>query len=127
MISFQEVLELHELSIIDFGGSDGIRDINMLESAVERPNATFDGKELYATSFQKAAAIFESIIKNHPFVDGNKRTAWLACIAILRLNNYRFAIEEKVAYDFVIKVASSHLDFEEIASFIETNTRRINQ
>ena len=126
MISFQEVLELHELSIIDFGGSDGIRDIDMLESAVERPKATFDGTELYPTPFQKAAAIFESIIKNHPFVDGNKRTAWLACIAILRLNNYRFIIVENVAYNFVIKVASSHLDFEEIVSFIETSTIRIN-
>jgi death-on-curing protein len=85
MISFQEILELHELSIIDFGGSHGIRDIDMLQSAVERPSATFDSTELYTTPIQKAAAIFESIIKNHPFVDGNKRTAWLACFTMLRL------------------------------------------
>ena len=122
MVSFQEVLELHEFSIIDFGGSHGIRDIDMLESAIERCNATFDGQELYPTGFQKAAAILESIIKNHPFVDGNKRTAWLACFVIIKLYNHKLTLSEKEAYDFVIEVASSHMEFDYIVSFIEKNT-----
>ena len=125
MITVSQVLRLHELSIIDFGGSFGLRDKELLESAVERIKATFDGVSLYPSNFQKAAAILESIIKNHPFVDGNKRTVWLACCTILRFGDYKFNLTETDAYDFVIKVASSHLEFEEIVSFIEANTKHI--
>ncbi len=122
MITIQEILELHEFSIIEFGGSHGIRDIEMLKSCIERPEATFDSIELYPLPSQKAAAILESIIKNHPFVDGNKRTGWLACFTIMKWSGYKFSLNEEQAYDFVIRVASSHLDFEEIVSFIEANT-----
>jgi death-on-curing protein len=75
MITLDEVLLLYSLSINDFGGSHGIRDMGLLKSAVERPDATFDSESLYATFFAKAAAILESILKNHPFVDGNKKLA----------------------------------------------------
>lgn len=122
MITIQEVLYLHEQSIKDFGGSNGVREQGMLESAIERPNATFAGEELYPTIFLKAAAILESIVKNHPFVDGNKRTGWLACIAIMRSAKYKFVLGENEAYDFVIKVASSHLELEDIALFIELHS-----
>ncbi len=125
MISSQEILELHDLSIIDFGGSHGIRDIDMLQSAVERPSATFDSTELYITPFQKAAAIFESIIKNHPFVDGNKRTAWLSCFTMLRLYHYKIIASEEDAYYFVIEVASSHMDFDNIVEWIEQHSTKI--
>jgi death-on-curing protein len=125
MISFQEILELHELSIIDFGGSHGIRDIDMLQSAVERPSATFDSTELYTTPIQKAAAIFESIIKNHPFVDGNKRTAWLACFTMLRLYEYKLFVSQTDAYNFVIEVASSHMEFDNIVEWIEQHATKI--
>ena len=125
MITITQVLRLHELSILDFGGSQGIRDIDLLESAVDRLNATFDSIGLYPSSFEKAAAILESIIKNHPFIDGNKRTGWLACCTVLRFDNYKFLIKQTDAYNFVIKVASSHLEFEEIVSFIKANTKHI--
>ena len=125
MITLSHVLRLHELSIIDFGGSSGIRDKELLESAVERINATFDSVSLYPSSFEKAAAILESIIKNHPFIDGNKRTGWLACCAVLKYDNYKFSLNQIEAYDFVIKVASSHLEFEEIVTFIESNSVHI--
>jgi len=125
MITLSHVLRLHELSIKDFGGSTGIRDNELLESAVERINATFDSVSLYPSSFEKAAAILESIIKNHPFIDGNKRTGWLACCTVLRYDNYKFNLNQIDAYDFVIKVASSHLEFEEIVTFIESNSSHI--
>lgn len=125
MITLDEVLHLHELSIKIWGGSDGVRDHGLLESAVDRPNATFGGEELYPTTFLKAAAILESIVKNHPFVDGNKRTGWLACIAVMRLDERKFTLTEDEAYDFVIKVASSHLELEDIALFIELQSSPI--
>ena len=83
MIEKLQVLRLHELSIIKYGGSYGIRDENLLESAIARPFQTFDDQDLYIEIYQKAAAICESIIINHPFVDGNKRTGLLVIAFIL--------------------------------------------
>jgi len=78
MITLQEVESIHEILIEKFGGSKGIRDRDILESAINRPYQTFDQKDLYPLPIDKAAAIFESLISNHPFVDGNKRTAYVA-------------------------------------------------
>jgi death on curing protein len=125
MISLTEVLYLHEQSILDFGGSNGVRDQGLLESAIDRPNATFAGEELYLTLYLKAAAILESIVKNHPFVDGNKRTGWASCAALMRFSGFKFTLTEEEAYDFVIRVASSHLELEDIALFIELNSKKI--
>ena len=79
MITKEIVLRLHTLSIAQFGGSHGTRDEGLLESAIARPYQTFGGNDLYPTVFEKAAAIAESIVINHPFVDGNKRTGFLTC------------------------------------------------
>ena len=122
MISLEEVLFLHEKSIADFGGAIGIRDYGMLESAVNRPASSFAGEELYPSPFGKAAAILESIVKNHPFVDGNKRTGWLACGATLRIYRFKFTLSQEEAYDFVIKVAATHIEFVDIVLFIELNS-----
>lgn len=77
MISEADILLLHEFSVLDFGGSKELRNRNLLLSAINRPFQTFDGKELYQSPFEKAAALGESLIINHPFVDGNKRTAFI--------------------------------------------------
>ena len=77
MIKLKEALIIHELAIEKFGGIEGIRDMNLLESAIQRPYATFDGQDLYPYPIDKAAAIIESIVKNHPFSDGNKRTGYI--------------------------------------------------
>jgi death on curing protein len=122
MINLKEILYLHEQSILLNGGSQGIRDIEMLKSAIERQNATYDGIELYPSIHFKAAAILQSIVKNHPFVDGNKRTGFLACIAVLRLGNSKLVLSQADAYDFVIKVASTDMEVEEIADFIIQHT-----
>jgi death-on-curing protein len=71
MITKKEILQLHELSIQTYGGAHGIRDEGMLESAIARPFQTFGGEDLYPTVYEKAAAFAESLIINHPFVDGN--------------------------------------------------------
>ena len=85
MIHIDIAIYLHNILINEFGGSKGIRDRNSLEAALNRPFATFDGQDLYPTVVEKAAAIFESIIINHPFIDGNKRTAY-ALLEYLLLN-----------------------------------------
>ena len=74
MISRNEVEHIHSLLIEEFGGSKGIRDVGALDAALHRPFVTFDQKELYPEASDKASALLESIVKNHPFVDGNKRT-----------------------------------------------------
>ena len=73
MIRIEEVVNIHEILIDKFGGSHGIKDIKGLESVINRPFMTFDQKDLYSTPVEKAAALIESLISNHPFVDGNKR------------------------------------------------------
>lgn len=77
MISIEEVEIIHDILIDRFGGAKGIRDYGNLSSAIARPYQTFDGLELYPEPIEKAAALFESIISNHPFIDGNKRTAYV--------------------------------------------------
>jgi len=122
MITLEYVLRLHQRSIEVYGGSAGIRDEGYLQSAVERPFSTFGSEDLYPSPFQKAAAILESVVKNHPFVDGNKRTGLLACDAILFQYKWELGATPEEAYDFVIQVASSHMEFEDIVSWIELHS-----
>ncbi len=86
ILTKDEILCLHEKLLNKTGGLAGIRDINMLESAVLNSLQTFDGNELYPTIIEKAAHMAFAICKNHPFVDGNKRTALLTMLVMLRIN-----------------------------------------
>jgi death-on-curing protein len=81
MILLEDILNLHQFSIQKYGGSDGLRDSGLLESAIARPFQSFGGEDLYPSIFEKAAALGESLIINHPFIDGNKRTGTVAMIA----------------------------------------------
>ena len=80
------VLDIHAEAIARFGGSDGVREPTLLESAVAAPQATFGGESPYADVVEVAAAYLFYICKNHPFIDGNKRAALGACLVFLRLN-----------------------------------------
>lgn len=77
MISKQEIIRIHQILIRRYGGIQGIRDLSMLESALERPYSGIEDQEFYPGPEEKAAAIIESIVKNHPFKDGNKRTGYV--------------------------------------------------
>lgn len=125
MISFNEVLQLHNKSIKDFGGSYGIRDTNLLESAIARPYQSFGEIEFYPTPFEKAAALIESIVKNHPFIDGNKRTGFLACYVLLYQNKIRLTADQELAYQFVIDIASSNIQFEDIVIWLRQHTQSL--
>jgi death-on-curing protein len=125
VITLVDVFNLHKNSIKDFGGSLGIRDVNSLKSAVSRPFQSFEDVELYPSVFEKTAAIFESLIRNHPFVDGNKRTGFLAAYALLYRNRFELVASKDKAYDFVIQVSSSRLSFDVIAIWFRKNSMRL--
>jgi death-on-curing protein len=105
------VYELHETIIADSGGLPGLRDANSLHAAVARPFASFGGKELYQTDFEKAAALFQSLIKSHPFMDGTKRTAFMA--ALYFLDSYGYPLPAQVpvreAFEFCLSIAEENL------------------
>jgi death-on-curing protein len=118
MIGLKEVEAIHEILIERFGGTKGIRDAGALESAINRPYQTFDSIDLYPQPEDKAAAVFESLISNHPFIDGNKRTAYVMMRLTLRLSGKDITADEQDKYDFVIKSAEGKLTMDEIRNWI---------
>lgn len=125
MISIQQALSIHKIAIEKFGGSQGIRDINGLESALARPFQTFGGEDLYPTIEEKAAAIGESIIMNHPFIDGNKRTGYLLMEAVLRYGNKKIPVTDEILYQFVISISTGEIKFDEIVNWLKNNTQQL--
>jgi death-on-curing protein len=118
MIDSDEVIRIHNLIIDEFGGSRGVRDYNLLDSAINRPFQTFDKKDLYSTPIDKSAAIFQSLIINHPFIDGNKRIAYVLMRLILLQYNLDLRATQDEKYDFVIKAASGEMDINLIKDWI---------
>ena len=106
------------------GGSAGVRDQGLLESAVYRPQTTFGGEDLYPNLFSKAAALGHSIIKNHPFVGGNKRTGFEAMRLMLRLNGYDVQASLDAKFNFVMAVAEGKLKEQAIADWLKPHSRR---
>lgn len=122
MIDYQEVLEIHQVLIGAFGGSQGVRDENGLKSALERPFGGFGGSEFYPSPEEKAGAILESIINNHPFVDGNKRTGYVLMRLVLMNFGKDIQASQDEKYNFIIAVASGQLDFKQIVIWIKQRT-----
>jgi len=122
MILLEDIIAIHHASIEVFGGSKGIRDMGMLESAIARPFQTFDGEDLYPTPAEKAAALCESLIINHPFVDGNKRTGFAAMVALLMEYGLTFTAPEEEAYRAIIMVSTGEMGFEELREWLGQNT-----
>jgi death-on-curing protein len=113
------VLEIHADIIESFGGATGLRDEGLLKSALAQPQATFFGEFLHPTISDQAAAYLYHIAKNHPFVDGNKRTAFAIMITFLSLNGYDLSLSEEEAYALVMRVAQGEMTKEEIFGFLQ--------
>jgi len=118
MISTEEALKIHKLLVDQFGGSHGVRDKNSLNSALSRPFATFDQKELYPSPVEKAAAILESIVTNHPFIDGNKRTGYVLARLFLLKSGLDIESTQKDKYEMVIAVSKGEWKFEQIKTWL---------
>ncbi len=118
MIDLKTVESIHNILIDRFGGGKGIRDYGALEASLARPYATFDQKDLYPTTIDKAAAIFESIIINHPFVDGNKRTAYVLMKLILMADNLDIIASQNEKYDFVMAASKGDSRFDQIKEWL---------
>ncbi|MGB9306202.1 MAG: type II toxin-antitoxin system death-on-curing family toxin [Mycobacterium sp.] len=101
-----------------------VRDIGLLDSAAHRPGATAFGEDAYPSIHEKAAVLLESIVGNHPLVDGNKRLGWLATYVFYGLNGYDVIAPDDEAYDLIIALAAGKADFREAAAALESWTAR---
>ena len=115
----EQVLFLHSRLIAETGGEQGIRDLGMLLSALGRTQTTFDEKELYPDLFSKAAALMNSLVRNHPFVDGNKRTVIMTAALFLRTNGFQLVVENAEMVRFTLACAQSQRSLDEIADWFK--------
>lgn len=119
-----EVLEIHEEMIDRYGGSAGVRDQGLLESALAVPQSGFGGQYLHTDIYQMAAAYLFHITQNHPFIDGNKRVGAMVAFVFLKMNRLTLTATEIQFERIVRAVAESKLGKEDIAKFFQTHTRR---
>lgn len=119
------MLQVHDDMIRSYGGSFGIRDLGLIQSALARPQASFGGQDLYPTVFDKAGALFHSLMFNHAFVDGNKRTTLTVTARFLSLNGYELSCtqEEIVSFPLWVENSRPHPGVEEITDWLEKHTK----
>ena len=119
--TIQETLELHDQLIKRFGGSAGVRDLGLLESALVRPQTGY-----YETLSLQAAALLQSLIQNHSFIDGNKRVAFATTAIFLRMNGYRLKVEPDNGETFLIdEVIQKRIPLKDIATWLETYMQKV--
>ncbi|HKP51238.1 MAG TPA: type II toxin-antitoxin system death-on-curing family toxin [Chloroflexia bacterium] len=116
------IQEIHENQIKLYGGSMGVRDLGLLESALAMPKATFGGYYLHEDIFEMAAAYLFHLVQNHPFVDGNKRVGLTTALTFLKINGIEVIADEDQAADLVLLVAQGKADKGSIADFLRENT-----
>jgi death-on-curing protein len=109
-LALEEVLEIHQDQIARYGGSAGVRDIGLLDSAVRSPEATFAGQFLLNGIFEMAAVYLVHLVKNHAFIDGNKRVGTAAALTFLQLNGISIREDEPALSDLVLGVAKGGVD-----------------
>jgi death-on-curing protein len=122
-LSLEEVLELHRLVLRQSGGLEGVRDLGGLESAVAQPQMTFDGQDLHPCLPTKAAALGFSLIRNHPFVDGNKRIGHLAMEMFLVLNGHELDAGVDEQERIILGLAAGEVSREEFAGWVRSSMR----
>ncbi len=119
-----EVYSIHQLIVKRAGTKAVVRDFTLLHSAVERPKATYEGRDLYPALFLKAAALLQSLCLNHAFTDGNKRTAWATTHLFLWKNGKKLKAKTVEAVEFMVRVDNEKPIIEEIAGWLERHTEK---
>jgi death-on-curing protein len=120
-LGLDEVIEIHHDQIKRYGGHPGIRDVGILKSAIAMPSATFDGNFLHTNIYEMSAAYLFHIVRNHPFIDGNKRTGAVASIVFLMMNGIDFDAAENDFERIVLLTAEGKTDKATIARFFKSN------
>ena len=122
-LSIEDVIEIHADQIRRYGGSLGIRDVELLHSALGMPEAGFGDQYLHADLFEMAAAYFYHIVQNHPFIDGNKRAGTMAAFVFLKLNGLTLEADESAFEPLVLQAAQGQVGKDAIADFFRENTK----
>lgn len=117
-LSKEQILMLHSQLIEEYGGSDGVRDYNLLDSALENPFQSFGGEELYPTLQAKAARLGYGLIKNHCMIDGNKRIDTHAMLVFLAINGIELDYTQKELYETILAIADGSLEYEYLLKWI---------
>lgn len=117
---------LHEFQIERYGGTKGIRDIRLLESAIYRPSSNFYGEELYKSVFEKASILAVAIMLNHPFVDGNKRTGLHSMLVFLELNGFSAKIKNDLAVNLAVDIATKKIDQNKLTEILIKHSTKSN-
>jgi death-on-curing protein len=123
-LTLDDILESHQNQIDTYGGSHGIRDIGLLESAIAQPEASFGGQYLHADLFEMAAAYLYHLVMNHPFVDGNKRIGLEASLIFLEINDESLIANDAELVDLVLKTTAGEVGKQEIAEFFRSHCER---
>lgn len=122
-LSVEDVLDIHADQIERYGGSLGVRDVELLQSAVGMPEAGFGDQYLHTDLFEIAAAYLYHIVQNHPFIDGNKRTGAMAVFVFLNLNGSTLEATESTFEEIVLKAAQGQIDKPVIAEFFRKHAK----
>lgn len=119
-VTLEDLIFIHSAAIARYGGASGIRDVGSLEAAIARPHVAFGGSEMFPGLFAKAAALMESVIQRHPFVDGNKRTGVASAVYLLRRHGYRLAgVSNARLVELSLNVAAHRMSTTELGSWFE--------
>ncbi len=124
LLGYRQVLWIYRRVIEETGGAFGVRDEGLLRSALARPRASFGGQDLYPTLFEKAAALLESLVMNHPLLDGNKRVAWECLDLTLELNGYVLRSSSEESFMLISRVIERAATVQDVAEWLEKRSRR---
>ena len=120
-LTLDDIIESHQNQVDTYGGSHGIRDIGLLESAIAQPEASFGGQYLHADIFEMAAAYLFHLVMNHPFVDGNKRVGLEAALIFLEINDKSLIANDDELVDLVLKTTAGQIGKRQIAEFFRSH------
>jgi death-on-curing protein len=123
-LDIDHTMRLHRNLIDTYGGSEGIRDVGLLHSAIAMPQASFGGEFLHRDLFEMAAAYLYHIVQNHPFIDGNRRTGAAAAIIFLSMNDLELIVEEEALVYLVLQVACGAIGKSEVAAFMRSHVQQ---